>query len=284
MPVAEPSVPPRVIAVDWSGASGAGGARRIWLAEVTGGGVVRLVGGRSREVVTEDLAASVRASAAVGAPLVVGLDFAFSLPAWFVDAVGAADGPALWTLAARDGERWLACEAPPFWGRNSTKRPPTLDAQPALRATEREVAAATGFRPSSAFKLVGPDQVGAASVRGMPTLAALRAAGAAVWPFDDPVRGRPMVVEIWPRAAYAEPVTKSRPEARAAYLERHAPTLPVEVRRDAERSDDAFDALATALAMWDDRATLAALPLARTPEERREGRIWWPGLPIADGG
>jgi hypothetical protein len=130
-----------------------------------------------------------------------GLDFAFSLPAWFLDRRRRRrTAPALWALAAAHGDAWLACAVPPFWGRNGVRRPPTLDACAPLRATEREVADATGFRPSSAFKLVGPDQVGAASVRGMPTLAALRRAGACVWPFDDPVRGRPLVIEIWPRA------------------------------------------------------------------------------------
>ena len=104
---AEGGPPPRVIAVDWSGAAGAGAARKIWLAEVAGGRVARLVGGRTREAVTADLAACVRESAAAGAPLVVGLDFAFSLPAWFLDEAGAADGPALWALAERDGDRWL---------------------------------------------------------------------------------------------------------------------------------------------------------------------------------
>jgi hypothetical protein len=230
--------------------------------------------------VAADLAACVRASAAVGAPLAVGLDFAFSLPAWFVAERGAADAPALWGLAAgEEGERWLACAAPPFWGRHGVARPPTLGPDRALRAAEREVAAATGFRPSSAFKLVGPDQVGAASVRGMPVLAALRRAGARVWPFDDPAPGVPVLVEIWPRAAYAERVTKTSAAARAAYLDRHAPGLDGVVRAAAERSDDAFDALAAALAMWDDRATLAALPPARSAEERVEGRLWWPGLP-----
>jgi hypothetical protein len=131
------------------------------------------------------------------------------------------------------------------------------------------------------FKLVGPDQVGAASVRGMPTLAALRAAGARVWPFDDAAPGVPTVCEIWPRAAYAEPVVKARPEARAAYLARHAPGLGAGLRDAATRSDDAFDAASAALAMWHHRARLAALPAARDRRERLEGRIWWPGL--ADG-
>jgi hypothetical protein len=88
----------------------------------------------------------------------------------------------------------------------------------------------------------------------------------------------PTVCEIWPRAAYAEPVVKSRAEARAAYLARHAPALDAAARDAAERSDDAFDAASAALAMWAHRAALRALPPARDARERREGRIWWPGL------
>jgi hypothetical protein len=48
--------------------------------------------------------------------------------------------------------------------------------------------------------LVGAAQVGAASVRGMPTLHALAEAGARSGR-SDACAGRPVVVEIWPRAA-----------------------------------------------------------------------------------
>lgn len=271
------AVPPRVVAVDWSGAVDRTARAKIWLAEVAAGRVVRLENGRTRAEVTALLVAMVGEARAAGAPLAIGLDFAFSLPASTLDAWGVADAPALWARAAREGDAWLVRPPHPFWGRG-VARPAEL---PELyRATEREVAAATRHRPSSVFMLVGAAQVGAASLRGMPTLAALQAAGARVWPFDDPAPGVPLVVEIWPRVAYAERVVKSNADGRAAYLDRHAPGLDAPVRAAAMRSDDAFDALTAALAMWDDRATLAALPAARSPEERREGRIWWPRLPL----
>lgn len=273
-------VPPRVVAVDWSGAKGAAEQRKkIWLCEVADGRVVRLEAGRDRAGVTAELAGLVRAARDAEAPLAIGLDFAFSLPAWFLAREGCADAPALWARATERADAWLSCAEPPFWGRGGTKRDESVAA---FRGAESEVAAAVGARPSSTFKLVGPDQVGAASIRGMATLTALREAGARVWPFDDAAPGAPVVVEIWPRAAYAERVVKSDAAARAAYLDRHAPALDAAMRADAERSDDAFDALAAALALWDDRATLAALPPARSAEERLEGRIWWPGLPIAE--
>ena len=84
------------IAVDWSGAV-TGAASRIWIARASAGVLTSLVAPGSRAAVREVLVAR-RLHAA---PCVVGLDFAFSLPAWFIDAarrgaerVGPAGGPA----------------------------------------------------------------------------------------------------------------------------------------------------------------------------------------------
>ncbi len=239
---------------------------------MAGGRVVRLENGRTREA----LAAEVARLGAEHPGLAAGFDFAFSFPAWYLAGRGLADARALWALAAREGDAWLRDAAPPFWGARGTRRPP-LPAH--ARRTEEEAARASGRRPSSVFKLVGADQVGRGSVRGMPVLAALAGAGWAVWPFDDAAPGRPVAVEIWPRLLYAEPVVKGRREARSAYLARHAPGLDAGVRAAAEGSDDAFDALTAALAMWAHRRTLAALPPARDALERLEGRIWAPGGP-----
>lgn len=231
------------------------------------GEVVRLEDGRPREALVDELlrVASER-------PVAVGLDFAFSMPAWVFARTGFDAAPELWALAAGRGERWLAGPRWPFW---RTRRPDDLPDE--WRRTEREIAAAApGRRPSSVFKLVGADQVGAGSVRGMALLPRLRGGGVPVWPFDDPVPGASVAVEIWPRLCYREPVAKSRPAARADYLARHHPALPESLRARAERSDDAFDALAAAAAMWAHRAALAALPPARDAVERLEGRIWAP--------
>lgn len=265
-----PAAPPaRVVAVDWSGAL-VRAERKIWLCEVAAGGVRRLEAGRSREALVAEL---VRTAADRGGPLVAGLDFAFSLPDWFFAERGIGDAHALWALAAEQGDAWLAGAAPPFWGVRGARRP----ALPAhTRRTEDEAGRRAGRPPSSVFKLVGADQVGRGSVRGMRALAALAAAGFAVWPFDDPRPAQPAAIEIWPRLLYAEPVVKSRADARARYLDRHAPALDAAARAAAEGSDDAFDALTAALAMWEHRAALAALPPEPDPVYRREGRIWLP--------
>ncbi len=257
-----------VIAVDWSGAL-TGSERKLWLCQVERGAVVRLASGRTRDALVDDVIATARRIPHV----VAGFDFAFSFPAWFFAERGLPDARALWALAAREGEAWLRGPVTPFWGRGGSKRP-ELPAH--VRRTEQAAGERAARQPSSVFKLVGADQVGAGSVRGMPALARLAAAGFAVWPFDDPRAGRPVAVEIWPRLLYAAPVVKSSADARAEYLDRHAPDIADEFRRAAAASDDAFDALTAALAMWDGRDGLAALPAARDAAERLEGRIWGP--------
>jgi len=138
----------------------------------------------------------------------------------------------------------------------------------------RRLAAGFDFAFSPPGWFLGADQVGTGSVRGMPALARLATAGFAVWPFDAPRPGEPVAVEIWPRPLYAEPVVKSSAGARAAYLARHAPDVPDAFRAAAARSDDAFDALTAALAMWHRRDELATLGPAGDETERVEGRIW----------
>ena len=69
-----------VLAVDWSGRR-TGERRFLWTAEAADGALLDLACGRTRAQLTDDLLA--RASASPG--VVVGFDFSFSLPAWFLD-------------------------------------------------------------------------------------------------------------------------------------------------------------------------------------------------------
>src|SRR6185437_10689898 len=108
----------RVIAVDWSGKR-TGAEKTIWLAEVGDGELLRLENGRTREAVASELIQLARDPR----PLVAGLDFAFSMPAWFLRELGVRSGPELWARACVDGERWLAACEPPFWGRPGRRRP-----------------------------------------------------------------------------------------------------------------------------------------------------------------
>jgi hypothetical protein len=255
----------RILAVDWSGRR-TGERRAIWCAEAAPDGLVRLEDGRTRDEVADhllDLAADDPA-------LVVGLDFSFSLPAWFLHEHGYTDVDALWEAATRDGEEWIRRCAPPFWGRPGARRP-ELPAH--FRRTEAQVAAVGGIRPKSAFQVSGAGSVGAGSIRGFPVLARLRAAGWSIWPFDAGVP--PVVLEVWPRML-SGPVVKSRADARARHLDASAPGLPEPLRTRAIGCDDAFDAAVAALGMAQHRSALVDLPVATDPVTRLEGTVWSP--------
>ena len=256
----------RVIAVDWSGARDASG---VWLAEVIDGVVTRLEPPGSRERAID----LVIAAAHDGPRLAVGLDFAFSYPAWYMETRGCADVFAFWELVARDGEQWLRAPTYPFWTLGTRAQGET--GPRAFRQTERD-AAGGRVTPKSVFQLSGPGQVGTMSIRGMPFLRELRANGLAVWPFETPGPTQAVVVEIYPRLYYGDRVVKRDPTARRAYLANTATRLTQTQRTLGEQNDHAFDALTAALAMWDGRDGLGAL----VGGADEEGRIWGtPGPP-----
>jgi hypothetical protein len=129
--------------------------------------------------------------------------------------------------------------------------------------------------------------VGTASLRGMPGLLVLRSAGFRIWPFDAPSVKAPLVVEIYTRLMTGA-VTKSSEVARTAYLakKRRENALYAGISRrvmaKARASEDAFDALVTAMVMVEHRGEFARL--RRTEDEvfRMEGQTWVPGLAPLD--
>jgi hypothetical protein len=260
----------RVIAVDWSGDARTA-RRHIWLAEAVAtcpGRLVRLEAGRDRQEIADHLA-----HLASDDDLVIGFDFAFSFPRWFIDSLEVHTAPELWAHVAQCGEGWLdACESP-FWGHPGRRRPAlTL---PALRRTDLAVPRTAGVAPKSIFQIGGAGAVGTGSIRGMPLLHQLQALGAQVWPYCGE-GGRPTVVEIYPRLMTGA-VCKSNAIARADLLARRYPELSADHRRLAIASEDGFDAAVSALVMLEHVADLAALPPEPDPALRLEGRIWHPG-------
>jgi hypothetical protein len=254
-----------VVAVDWSGRA-RGEARHLWMAEAHAGALLRLEAGRTRAQLIDELVA--RADEPDG--VVVGFDFSFSLPAWFLRDRGHVDARALWDAAAEHGETWLRDCEPPFWGRPGRRRP-ELPAH--LRRTEAGMPAVGGIRPKSSFQIGGAGSVGTGSVRGFAALARLQDAGYAIWPFDAPAQP-PVAVEIWPRA-FTGPVVKSDPGARAARLDVAHPELPPPLRDAAIASEDAFDAAVSAIVMSHHEAELRALPTLDR-EHQLEGCVWSP--------
>lgn len=268
-----PPEAPCCVAVDWSGAVH-GERKKLWLAVARDRRVERLEGGtRSRAELVEHVIELSR----LEPRLVVGLDFAFSFPAWFLADRGCRSARELWTQVADEGERWLATCPHPFWGRPG-RRKPALPAH--HRATESDTPPRNGIGPKSVFQIGGAGAVGTGSVRGMPYLVELANAGFAIWPYDD--ARFPCAVEIYPRELTGA-VQKSRAVGRRAWLANHADDQDAELIRLAATSEDAFDAFASALAMSRNAKELTRLAPARTPRERLEGRIWRPMRDPFDG-
>ncbi|MBK7878345.1 MAG: hypothetical protein IPJ77_22040 [Planctomycetes bacterium] len=256
----------RCIAIDWSGAR-TRERDKLWLAEASAGRVVRLEGGTRTRA---ELVRHVVELAEREPRLVVGLDFAFSFPAWFLAERGCRSARELWARVAEEGERWLATCPHPFWGRPG-RRKPALPAH--HRKTESDTPPVKGVGPKSVFQIGGAGAVGTGSVRGMPFLVELASAGFAIWPFD--AARFPCAVEIYPRELTG-PVQKSRSVGRRAWLANRADDQDAELVRRAATSEDAFDAFASALAMSRHASELTRLAPARDAQERLEGRIWRP--------
>jgi hypothetical protein len=248
----------RIIAVDWSGRA-KNAAEAIWLAEAADGQIVQLENGRTRDQLITyllDLADTSRR-------VVVGLDFAFSMPRWFVEKRSVAGTPGFWEVVASEGESWLAECPSPFYGLVGKPRAPYEQ----FRKTEERAKGA-----KSVFQIGGAGAVGTGSIRGMPLLLDLRNAGWRIWPFDPPEF--PLVVEIYPRSLTG-PVLKSVWRERLRYLERHFSYLTPRYTERAAGSEDAFDAAVSVLIMDQHRDKLLSLP---EPDEMElvEGRIWHP--------
>jgi hypothetical protein len=254
----------QVLAIDWSGDAHLARSR-MWLAEAAEPGrLLRLEAGRDRAAMTAHLLAT-------QGNAVIGLDFGFSFPSWFLKQLSVRSARDLWAQAATHGESWLAECQPPFWGRRGYPRP--VAHRPMFRRTEIAVPRLAGIGPKSMFQIGGAGAVGTGSIRGMPLLHQLSERGARVWPFV--AGGWPLVLEIYPRLLTG-PVRKSAATARAELLSSRYPRLDADHARVATGSEDAFDAAVSALVMIEHLADLQSLPDELDDELRLEGRIWHP--------
>lgn len=297
----------RVVGIDWSGRVDAAGQRRhiwagIWTETPKGKVSVRLEAGRTREEIAEWLIELARETPR----MVVGFDFCFSYPAWFVrDEHGASSGPEFWKRVVEDGhgERWLArgSQDRRFWGKPH-KRPAEFSGEHLhrmLRATDIDCkiiahipeaerqARMKGITPKSVFQIGGSGSVGTGSLRGFPVLLRLREGGFRIWPFDAPELAgktpKPLVVEMYTRLNTGA-VHKSNPVARAQYLLKKRKENPAyaalsrTVMQRARAGEDAFDALVSTMAMAEGRDRFAGLPKPRDPLHGIEGWTWAPEL------
>ncbi len=241
----------------------------MWLAEARSGRLARLECGRGRDELVDHLLDLAGREAA----LVVGLDFAFSFPAWFVRKLGVESAGEAWELVARDGESWLERCDPPFWGRPGKPRPPPTRGRSPFRKTEGERLPIRGVAPKSVFQIGGDGSVGTGSIRGMPALLRLRAAGFSIWPFDPP--RLPLALEIYPRWLTGR-VQKRNEVSRRLHLAVHAAGEDHALVELAASNEDAFDAAASAIEMAKRAASFSDLGRATDREHLLEGRIWNP--------
>jgi hypothetical protein len=244
------------------------------MASARGGALEALGTGRDRRQVVDALLRAVADEPAT----IVGLDFAFSWPRWYLDDRGLTGPEDAWAHAGALAGRPSRDLPPPFWGAGIRRRADAgLDGREPYRVTETAPsAAAAGAR--STFHAGGAGTVGLQSIRGMPHLAALRRAGVAIWPFDRPVAGAPVAVEVFPRmlARALVPDGGRGRGFRARVVDglgREA--LAVRGARDlALTNQDAFDAATSALALSACSARDLELVGAAAAAARREGWIW----------
>lgn len=257
-----------VIAFDWSGIkSDAQSADRIWRAEVAKDGAVLLDNGLARSEIANYLVEQ----AAKHAKLTVGFDFAFSMPKWFLEERGFKKAIDFWPQVKKKGQAWLSeCELP-FYGRPGKKMGSGFEL---FRETEERCAELCPQSPKSVFQLGGGGVVGPGSIRGMPILAELRAAGFCIWPFEKPKAGQPTVVEIYPRL-FSVKVNKRNRSAREGFLGELESLEDPCARLSASQGEDQFDALVSALTM---RRSVKDFESLRGPKgaDIAEGRIWMP--------
>jgi hypothetical protein len=256
-----------VVAFDWSGAM-KGYQEGIWMALVDEGQLRDLRNGFERDHVAEEL---IQLEQEHGR-LIVGFDFAFSFPAWFVREEGAESGPAFWPIAARRLSRWIEgdeLQAPFHKGRWGDGPCAAFAGRPSKRLTDPPDA-------DSCFHLQGPKQVGRGALRGFAVLASLRQAGFKVWPFDAANDSASLVVEIFPRSLYrSRRIAKGMWRSRLNYLTEHHADQNRAMLERAAGSGDSFDAAISALVMDLYKSQFNSLQIGRE-DHQVEGVIWQP--------
>ena len=267
----------RYIAVDWSGnARRSEQGKAIRLAVVEAGQLVRLEGGRTRDEVMDLLAGEVKSG---GRPAIIGFDFAFSFPQWYLQWRKLDNAGDLWHLAAKEQEVWLNGQTWPFWGKPGPYQHLPCDLGEDRRFRQTDVGRENGT-PKSVFQVNGAGAVGTGTIRGLPALPRLQNAGAAIWPFDEPRPDGATVIEIYQRLFYGPAVRTSNSAAgqnsRREYLEQQYAHVEQHWRDDMIESGDAFDAGVSALVMSANGSNLRDLRRETDLRKLLEGEIWSP--------
>jgi molybdopterin-guanine dinucleotide biosynthesis protein B len=210
----------RVIVLDWSAASAPSPRRpsadAIWIGR--DGTIQGETYHRTRSDATAMLLAEMAAARTARQRLLIGADFPFGYPAGFARALTGRDGAlAVWDwLAAHvvDGpdnanNRFALAAGVnarlgtrgPFWGRPTTLVLPYLPDKGRGRIhpfPERRMVEKLHPRAQPVWKLFTTGSVGSQALLGIPVMARLRAAGAAVWPLESLSGADVVLAEVWP--------------------------------------------------------------------------------------
>jgi len=277
------------VAIDWSGARGKyqGIAVATCAAGNDGPTLVKSAGTRwTRHEIAEWLVAKLGGATRV----LVGLDFAFGFPyeegcGYLAGSTAINDIFQLWSLIDEKSgaDPDFGCSAfvdhPDhahlFW--RTSRAPARWENR--KRRTELVCAELTRTRPDTVYKLIGPKQVGKASITGMRVLKVVRsrARNVAVWPFE-PI-SRSALVEIYPtlfRMHAMSDIAKVRTwsalnDALKQLGCRTAGTRPC--RRPTDHETDALIS-AAGLRAFSSNPKLWAPDEIRSPRVRREGWIF----------
>jgi hypothetical protein len=196
------------IAIDWSGAKGPYAGIAVGLCHA-GDDAPILVEPRTRRWTRTEIAEWLTAKLQTRTRCLIGLDFAFGFPfeehcGYLGGTTGIDDIFGLWSMISARSltDTDFGCTsfinhsdfAPLFWTR-STRPQGWMNRK---RRTEVACAKATGTHPDTVYKMIGPKQVGKASITGIRVLHHVRSRhdSAAIWPFE-PVRASALV-EIYP--------------------------------------------------------------------------------------
>jgi hypothetical protein len=291
--------PDKIIAIDWSGRIDIAGQRRHIAAAIITRNSITIETGSTREEWIDWLIQEAKATPR----LVVSLDCCFSYPAWFLAEHNCKTVFDFWRhVAAGEGEKWLAQECTPrderFWGKPH-KKPPQFCGENMprmMRLTDLEnkitegmsaarAARVRGIAPKSPFQIGGSGSVGTGSLRAIPFLLQLHDAGFRIWPFEsaalDNKKPQPLVLEMYARLLTGA-VKKSSAEARRTYLRNKMRTdkfyanLKRGILTKATNSEDAFDALISAMEMARHAQSFTKLKKTRDVVRQLEGITWVP--------
>ena len=289
--------PDKNIAIDWSGRIDAAGQRRYIAAAIWTPNTITIESGRTREEWIVWLIEQAQQTP----KLVVSLDCCYSYPAWFLAELNCKTVFDFWKLVADgEGERWLTAVDERFWGKPHKKpalfcgegmprmmRLTDMENKIVAGMSEARAAKVRGIAPKSPFQIGDSGSVGTGTLRAIPFLLQLHEAGFRFWPFESAALNnkhpKPLVIEMYARLLTGA-VKKSSAEARRTYLrskmreDKFYSTLKRSIVAKAIASEDAFDAIISAMEMARHADDFAKLKKTRNPIRQLEGITWVPSL------